>query len=90
MVERREAMGRTAVRMSRDAAGLRERMVHTATAVERMRSDGAHWDEDIGRLTEALRAQRKGIEQVTHGRLAMVIRMAGVVSKAARFAFLWR
>jgi hypothetical protein len=90
LVERRAAMARAAGRTSRDAADMRARMEHTITTVERIRGDGASWDADIGRLTDSLRAQREGIERVTRGRLATLIRMASMVSKAARFAFLWR
>jgi hypothetical protein len=58
--------------------------------VEGMRVEGASLERDIVRLTDSLREQREGIERVTRGRLATVIRVAGVMSKAARFALLWR
>jgi hypothetical protein len=90
LVQQRAESIRAADQARRDAAALRVQMEHTRATVERMRIDGATWDRDIGRLTDSLRAQRNGIEQVTRGRLATVIRMAGVMSKAARFALLWR
>lgn len=90
LARRREVIGRAAVRISRDAADARDRMARTTTTVERMRVDGMSWDQDMDRLTNSLRAQRQSIERMTQGRLAKVIRLAGVVSKAARVAFLWR
>ena len=90
LARQRTAMAMTGDQTRRDAPGLRARMEHTTVTVERMRADGASWDADIGRLTDSLHAQREGIERLTRGRLAMAIRMASILSKAARFAILWR
>jgi len=90
MVRRRETFGRATVRTSRDAADLRDQLDRTTRALERMRANGASLDDDMIRLTKSLQAQRAGIEGMTHGRMARVIRLAGLVSKAAQVAFLWR
>jgi hypothetical protein len=90
LAQRRVDLIRVAGQVRRDATGLRAQMGHTIETVERMRADGASLGQDMGRLTDSLRVQRRGIERVTRGRLATVIRMADVISKAARFAFLWR
>ncbi len=90
MVRRRETIGRATVRTNRDAAGLRDQLEGTTRALERLRASGASLDDDMIRLTRSLQAQRTGIEGMAHGRMATVIRLAGLVSKAARVAFLWR
>jgi hypothetical protein len=90
MVRRRESIGRAAVRTSRDSADTRDQMQQASTALERVRGEGASWDADMIRLTNTLRAQRAGIDGMTHGRVARLIRLAGLVSKAAQVAFLWR
>jgi len=90
MVRRRETIGRATVRTSRDAADLRDQLERTTRALEQMRANGASLDDGMIKLTKSLQAQRTGIERMTHGRLATVIRFAGLVSKAAQVAFLWR
>jgi hypothetical protein len=90
LVRRREPIGHAEVQASRVAAETRDRLERTIVAMERMRVDGASWDDDMQRVTRSLEAQRAGIEGMAHGRLAGFIRMAHLVSKAAQFAFLWR
>jgi len=90
LVQRREAVERSAVRVSRESAELRDRMEHVTRSLERMRVDGTSWERDMQRWTGSLREQRASIERMTQGRLASIIRMARVVSKAAQVAFLWR
>jgi hypothetical protein len=90
LVHRRDVIGRTSVRVSRESADLRDRVEHVTAALEQMRVDGTSWDDDMRRLAGSLRTQREGIERMTQGRLATFIRLARLVSKAAQFAFLWR
>ena len=89
-VHRREAIGRAAVSISHESADARDRMEHVTTSLEQMRVDASGWDEEMHRLAASLRTQRDGIERMTQGRLASIIRLARVVGKAAQFAFLWR
>ncbi len=86
----RDAIGRSAVGISRDAADARDMMERVTTSLEQVRVDGSGWQDDMQRLTESLRMQRDGIERMSRGRLASTIRLARMVSKAAQFAFLWR
>lgn len=90
LVHRRDVIGRTSVRVSRESADLRDRVEHVTAALEQMRVDGTSWDDDMRRLAGSLRTQREGIERMTQGRLATFIRLARLVSKAAQVAFLWR
>jgi hypothetical protein len=90
LMRRREIIGHAEVQTSRVAADARDRMEHTTVALQRLRLDGLAWDDDIRRLTRSLEAQRAGIEGVARGRLARIIRLAHLVSKAAQFAILWR
>jgi hypothetical protein len=90
LVQRRESIARTSVRISRESADVRDRVEHVTAALEQMRVDGTSWDADMRGLTGVLQVQREGIERMTQGRLATFIRLARLVSKAAQFAFLWR
>ena len=90
LVRRREAIGRSSVRVSRESADLRDRLERATIALGQMRDDGTTRDQDMQRLTESLRRQRSSIDRMTQGRLASFIRLARMVSKAAQFAFLWR
>ncbi len=90
LAQRHVALARATEETRREAAAIRTAAEHSIAMVEGMRVEGASRERDIVRLTDALREQREGIERVTHGRLATVIRVASVMSKAARFALLWR
>ena len=90
LVRRREAIGQSSVRVSRESAELRDQIERTTLALGQMRNDSASWDHEMVRLTGSLRTQRESIDRMTQGRLASVIRVARMVSKAAQFAFLWR
>jgi len=90
LVRQREAFGQSSVRVSRESAVLRDRIERTTMALGQIRNDGMAWDQEMQRLTESLRTQRESIDRMTQGRLASVIRVARMVSKAAQFAFLWR
>ena len=90
LVGRREAIGQTRERVSRESADVRDRIERATTALEQMRVDGTSWDGDMQRRTESLRTQRDGIERMTQGKLAAFIRLGRMVSKAAQFALLWR
>ena len=90
LVRRREELGHAEVRVSHAAADARDGVERVGAAVGRLRVERAAWDDEMRRLTDALRTQRRNIEGMTRGRLARIIRVAHLVSKAAQFAFLWR
>lgn len=90
LMRRRDALGRANGSVRRVCADVRDRSAGTAASAERMRRDGESWDVDMSRLSQSLREQRPAIERLTHGRLAMGARVAGLISKAAQIAFLWR
>ncbi len=87
---RREELGHAEIRVSHAAAAARDDVERVRATVDRMREERASWDDEMRRLTHTLREQRTTIEGMTRGRLARIIRMAHLVSKAAQFAFLWR
>jgi leucyl aminopeptidase (aminopeptidase T) len=87
---RREELGHAEVEVSHVAADARDGMARVVVAAERMREEEASWDDELRRLTHVLQEQRANIEGMTRGRLARIIRVAHMVSKAAQFAFLWR
>jgi hypothetical protein len=60
---------------------------------ERMGQLEVRWsaaDRAVSEMTGTLASARGSLEGLTRGRLAMLIRGAGIVSRAARFALLWR
>ncbi len=90
LTRRREEMGHAEVQASHTAADVRDGAERVVAVVERIRDERASWEDEMRLVTHALRGQRTNIEGMTSGRLARIIRMAHLASKAAQFAFLWR
>ena len=74
----------------RDAPELRMRIERVAGRVDRLREEWAATDQAVTDLTGTLESVRDSLEGLTRGRLALLIRGAGFVSKAAQVALLWR
>ena len=74
----------------RNAPGVRARIELSASRVDRLREQWAATDQAVTDLTGSLTSLRGSLERLTRGRLAMLIRGAGIVSKAAQVALLWR
>jgi hypothetical protein len=58
LVRRREAIGRTSVHISRDAAFARDWLEDMTVALEQVRVESRSRDDDFDRLTDSLRMQR--------------------------------
>ena len=93
----RAGASRTALRMRtqasetrRDAPELRMRIERAAGRVDRLREEWVATDQAVTDLTGTLTSMRGSLEGLTRGRLALLIRGAGIVSKAAQVALLWR
>ena len=86
----RHEIARTATRTSRNAADIRERLAGSVDAMDRLRMQGELLDDRTMALVAWLGERRRGMERITQGRLATVIGLASLASKAARVAFLWR
>ena len=76
--------------LRRDAPGVRARIEQSAIRVDRLREQWAATDQAVTDLTGSLTSLRGSLQRLTRGRLAMLIRGAGIVSKAAQVALLWR
>ena len=74
----------------RDAPGLRMRIERATDRVDRLREEWAATDQAVTDLADTLVSARDTLEGLTRGRLALLIRGAGIVSKAAQLALLWR
>jgi hypothetical protein len=86
----RHGMEARAGALRRDAPGLRLRIDHATVRVDRLREEWAASDQAVTDMTESLVSLRGALEGLTRGRLAILIRGAGIVSKAAQVALLWR
>ena len=73
-----------------DVPGLRARIDQAASRVDRLRDEWAATDKAVTEMTVTLASMRGSLERLTRGRLATLLRGAGLVSKAAQFALLWR
>jgi hypothetical protein len=74
----------------RDAPELRLRIERAAGGVDRLREEWRATDQAVTDMTGTLASVRGSLEGLTRGRLALLIRGAGIVSKAAQVALLWR
>jgi hypothetical protein len=74
----------------RDGPALRARIDQASSRVGRLREQWAATDDAMTGMTGTLGSMRGSLEGLTRGRLAMLIRGAGIVSKAAQVALLWR
>ena len=74
----------------RDAPGLRMRIEGATDRVDRLREQWAATDQAVTDVADTLASARGSLEGLTRGRLALLIRGAGIVSKTAQLALLWR
>jgi hypothetical protein len=86
----RQRVTELTIAVRRDAPGTRARIEQSASRVDRLREQWAATDEAVTDVTDSLISLRGSLERLTKGRLAMLIRGAGIVSKAAQVALLWR
>lgn len=85
-----ERLGRATPAIRQDAARVRATLTMASDRLDRV---GAQWragDAAMSGVTVSMAALRGSLERFTRGRLATLIRGAGVVSKVAQFALLWR
>jgi hypothetical protein len=73
-----------------DAPRVRERLELATGRIDRLREVWVASDQATTDLTGSLASARRSLEGLTQGRLAVLIRGAGIVSKVAQFALLWR
>jgi hypothetical protein len=83
-------MREQASEVRRDAPGLRVRIERAADRVDRLRQQWAATDQAVTDVADTLASARGSLEGLTRGRLALFVRGAGIVSKAAQVALLWR
>ena len=74
----------------RDVPVLRARIDRATSRIDRLGEQWAATDRAVSDMTVTLTSMRGTLEGLTRGRLAMLIRGAGFVSKAAQVALLWR
>lgn len=76
--------------VQQEGPALRARIHEATSRVERIREEWAAADQSVTDVTATLASMRGSLERLTRGRLATLIRGAGLVSKAAQLALLWR
>ncbi len=86
----RERLDAQTTRLRHDGPVLRAQVEQARVRVDRLREEWAATDEAVTDMTATLASVRGSLEGLTRGRLAMLIRGAGIVSKAAQLALLWR
>ncbi len=86
----RARMTAQASTLRREGPARRARIEEAAARVDRLRDEWAATDQAVSDMTDTLAAVRGSLERLTQGRLAMLIRGAGVASKAAQLVLLWR
>lgn len=74
----------------RDAVRMRVTLMTASDRLDRLRDQWRETDRVAGDTSMSLAAVRGSLERLTRGRLATLIRGAGMVSKVAQFALLWR
>jgi hypothetical protein len=74
----------------REAPIARLRLAQAGERVDQLRRRWAAGDRAMGKLSRSLVAARASIERITRGRLAGVVRGAGLLSRTAQLAWLWR
>jgi Spy/CpxP family protein refolding chaperone len=73
-----------------DGPVLRARIERASSRIDRLREQWAATEDAMTSMTGTLASMRGSLEGLTRGRLAMLMRGAGIVSKAAQVALLWR
>lgn len=86
----RERFVQTTAALRRDGPRVRHLLARIEADLDRVQRQDAAMDRRLVGMTSSLVPIRQSIEGITRGRLAVLIRGAGVVSKAAQFALLWR
>lgn len=86
----RHDLARSTERVGRDVPRVRDLLGGIDATLVRLRRQDAAMDRRLVRMTEGLVPIRRTIEGVTRGRLALLLRGAGALSRAAQFALLWR
>ncbi len=76
--------------LCREAPRVRLLLGRLDADVERIRRQDAAMDARLVGMSASLLTIRRTIEGVTQGRLATFIRGAGILSRVAQFALLWR
>ena len=76
--------------VGREAPAARHRLTRAADRTDALRERWRVADRTLDGPTGSLAAVRGSIESMTQGRLAGLIRAAGLVSRAAQVALLWR
>jgi len=76
--------------LRRGAPRLRGRLDAAAHRLQALGDRSVATDRAMADLTTSLATVRGSLERITQGRLAMLIRGAGIASKVAQFALLWR
>ena len=66
------------------------RIERATDRVDRLREEWAATDQAVTDVADTLASARGSLEGLTRGRLALLIRGAGIVSKTAQLALLWR
>lgn len=89
-VRARVRIERAMVVVGEDAARFRHRIEAAAGQLDALRARWVATEGATSRATTSLASARRSLEGITKGRLAMLIRGAGIVSKVAQFALLWR
>lgn len=76
--------------LRRDGPRVRRRLAASTARLESMRLRWSASDLVMTGVGKSLASVRESLERLTRGRLATLIRGAGMVSKVAQFALLWR
>lgn len=93
----RQGLDRSAIRLERQDAAIREELVTARGSIERMstaiaafRAQGSSLDADLATWTATLSEQRQTIERLNRGRLGPAVRVMQLAGALARVALLWR
>ena len=86
----RQQLAAAAAVVRTDSPRLRARLEATTVRMGQLEERWSAADRAVSDMTGSLASMRGTLESLTQGRLAMLIRGAGIVSKVAQFALLWR
>lgn len=86
----RRGLARTTGRVAQELPRVRRLLEDMEVDLVRLRQQDVEMDRRLSAATDTLVPVRRAIEGVTRGRLAVLIRGAGMLSRAAQFALLWR
>ena len=86
----RDRLTVTTSTLRRDLPRVRERLTASTARLVSMRDRWAATDRAMTEIGGSLASVRESLERLTRGRLATLIRGAGIVSRVAQFSLLWR